>query len=124
MGTARHRLQKADWRLERRPLKRSLAGALARGLKPGRILALPPRPRSAAFRLQKAGIILRYRQISMLASCSTLLQPKGCAPIRLSGVHAAWRRYQDAPLKSWMVPICFTFGAGSRILGGHDANTD
>jgi|ERR1035441_7090095 hypothetical protein len=32
VGTARHRLQKADWRLERRPLKRSLAGALAEGL--------------------------------------------------------------------------------------------
>ena len=30
---AKRRLQKADWRPERRPLKRSLAGALAWGLK-------------------------------------------------------------------------------------------
>ena len=33
MGRVRHRLQKADWRSKRRPLKRSLAGALAHGLK-------------------------------------------------------------------------------------------
>jgi hypothetical protein len=32
VGTARHRLPKAVWRLERRPLKRSSAGASARGL--------------------------------------------------------------------------------------------
>ena len=34
VGTARHRLQKAELRPERRPLERSLAGALARGPKP------------------------------------------------------------------------------------------
>ncbi len=52
---------------------------------------LPPRPRSAAFRLQKSRITRRRSPVLPFLGVPTLLQPEGCAP-------GAWRHCPDARL--------------------------